>query len=100
MSDYEVTGFQKGYKMLNSKMLENEPNAFALGLLVAYSSEIKKGFYVDKQLKTNPKGTNFNFKKFKTSEEVEKYKIKLNEILNMIDKEDCIKEILKLAKEE
>ncbi|MGL5713376.1 MAG: hypothetical protein ACRCX2_10185 [Paraclostridium sp.] len=100
MSDFTVIGFQKGYKSLNLKMLNNEPNAFALGLLAVYSSEVKNGFYVAKQLKTNSRGTNFNFKKFETQEQVEQYREKINEILSTIDKEDCIKEVLKLSKED
>lgn len=94
MSDYTVIGFQKVYKGLNLKMQKNEPEAFKLGVLVAYASELDKGFGVVKQLKTNSKGTAFNYELIDTKEKAEKYEKKVKEIKEELDLACCAKEIL------
>lgn len=81
--NYEVIEFQKVYFRLNSRFKKADEELFNLGLIVAYESELNKGFIVKKQLKTTNKGTKFYYKKIETEEELNNY---INEVKLMIKK--------------
>ena len=83
--DYEVIEFQKEYHMLNNKFKKADEALFNLGIIVAYESELTKGFIVKKQLKTTNKSTKFNYKKVETEEELNDYLIKVKSMIKEID---------------
>ncbi|MGL5714015.1 MAG: hypothetical protein ACRCX2_13420 [Paraclostridium sp.] len=73
MGEYRVCEFQKEYKMLTSKMRNKSEYFYKLGLLVAYASEIEKGYKVTKVLKANAKGTKVNYVPFKDNKDISEY---------------------------
>lgn len=83
--DYEVIEFQKEYYMLDNKFKKANEELFKLGIIVAYESELSKGFIVKKQLKTTNKGTKFNYKKIETEEELNNYFAKVKSMIKEID---------------
>lgn len=70
--DYKTYKFQKNYPSLNNKLLKTSKELFEIGVLVALTSEAHRGFIVKKQLKTNSKGTAFNYV-LATKEEIMSY---------------------------
>lgn len=89
--DYEVVEFQKEYSMLNNRFLKVDKDLFDLGVLVAYTSELNRGFIVKKQLKTTSKGTKFNYKKIDSQEETDTYYSKVREMSKRLDSELVMK---------
>lgn len=89
--DYEVVEFQKEYSMLNNRFLKVDKDLFDLGVLVAYTSELNRGFIVKKQLKTTSKGTKFNYKKIDSQEEADTYCSKVMEMSKRLDPELVMK---------
>ncbi|MGL5330182.1 MAG: hypothetical protein ACRDD7_13005 [Peptostreptococcaceae bacterium] len=80
-----VYEFQKEYYMLDNKFLKADKDLFDLGVLVAYTSELDKGFMVKKQLKTTSNGTKFNYKKIESQEEANAYSANVREMANKLD---------------
>lgn len=89
---YEVVEFQKEYSMLDNKFKKADEDLFNLGVIVAYESELNRGFIVKKQLKTTSKGTKFNYKKAKTEEELNDYIAKVKAMIKEIDMELVMRE--------
>lgn len=77
--------FQKDYPDLNNKLLKSSKELFDLGVVVACSSELEKGFIVKKQLKTTSKGTKFNFEPATSEQELGDYIKDLKQKLKNID---------------
>lgn len=82
---FKVVGFQKEYSMLDTKFKKVDEDLFNLGILVAYTSELGKGFIVKKQLKTTNTGTKFNYKPVENEEEFEEYIAKVREMESKIN---------------
>lgn len=77
--------FQKDYPDLNNKLLKSSKELFDLGVVVACSSELEKGFIVKRQLKTTSKGTKFNFEPATSEQELGDYVKDIKEKLQNID---------------
>lgn len=98
MSKPVCISFQKHYKGLTTKLEKNDPDLFKLGLLVAYASELDKGFGVVKQLKTYSNGTKMNYERIDTNEKAEAYRIKCQEISDSICQEVLVKDLAERIK--
>lgn len=94
MGDYQVIGFQKTFKILTAKLEKERPIMYKMGVLIAYSAELERGFGVKKKLKANSKGTNFNYELLDTEEKVKEYKEKVNKLQSEVNIEEWAKEII------
>lgn len=83
--EHMVVEFQKEYSMLDNKFLKADKDLFDVGVLIAHTSELEKGFMVKKQLKTTSKGTKFNYKRIETKEEANIYFAKVREMAESFD---------------
>ena len=81
----KVIEFQKEYKMLTNKFKKEHPEAFNLGVIVAYTSEVQNGFMVKKQLRTTSKGTRFTYKPIKSREELSEYTDRVINRIKILD---------------
>ena len=93
--NYQVIEFQKEYHMLNNNFKKSNEELFKLGIIVAYESELTKGFIVKKQLKTTNKSTKFNYKKIETEEELNDYLIKVKSMIKEINSDLIIENLNK-----
>lgn len=85
MGKITLSEFQKEYYMLDSRFQKNDEDLFNLGILVAYTSELQNGFIVKRQLKTNSKGTKFNYKAVESQEEADAYCEKVRAMAESLD---------------
>lgn len=98
MSEYQLYGFQKNYKILTAKLEKERPMMYKMGLLIAYSAELDRGFGVKKKLKANSKGTNFNYRLLDTKEKIEEYKKQVDKIQEEISLKEWAKEVVENEK--
>lgn len=98
MSKIKMYNFKKEYKTLTTNFEKQDKELFDIGILVAYESELKNGFIVKRQFKTNDKGTIFEYTECKTQEEADNYydKVKcMYDKLNLKSIEKRLKDMLK-----
>lgn len=83
--EFIIYEFQKEYTVLDNKLKKSNEDAFKLGLLVAYTSELKNGFIVKRQLKTTNTGTKITYKQIDNQQEADKYQKKIRKMSETID---------------
>lgn len=82
MSDVKVIGFQREYPSINLELMKSDERAYDMAILAVYILELKRGFIVKKQYKTNKKGTKFKYKICEDEEEAKEYGLKVSGLLN------------------
>ena len=82
MIDIMVIEFQQEFALLNLDMMKNDIKMYDMAIITAYTLELDKGFIVKRQGKTTKKGTKFTYKVCESEEEANKYKTKLDRMLN------------------
>ena len=93
MIEVELKSFQKRYSKLNTNLQEQFPRIFKLGILVAYNSELSRGYVVEDILKTTEDGTIFKYIKIKDSKHESSYKFKVNQTQSNLLGDQLIDEI-------
>lgn len=87
MSDIKFIGFQRLCPNINLDLKNNNEKDYDMYILAAHLAELKNGFVVSKQYKTNKNGTKFTYKCCESKEEADEYKTKIDELLkNCLEK--------------
>lgn len=64
MIELKLKSLEKTYSRMDLELKENFPKVFSLGELIAYNSELHRGYGVTKVHKTTEKGTRFTYMQF------------------------------------
>lgn len=73
MSEYSVKKIEKSYPLLTLDLKTTKPCEYELGLIIAYTSELERGFKVGNQYKSDEDGTKIDFVPFENQEDIESY---------------------------
>lgn len=73
MSNHTVKKLEKEYLMLTSNLKSENPCEYDLGIIIAYTSELERGFKVGYQYEADEEGTKIDFVPFKNQEDISSY---------------------------
>ena len=73
MSEYSVKKIENSYPLLPLDLKTTKPCEYELGLIIAYTSELERGFKVGNQYKSDEDGTKIDFVPFENQEDIESY---------------------------